>query len=97
MQRKQRLVDGHFVDRWQGQRRLEDDESTRAVTKHEVRTRFGKQRIDILAFFLQPNQREFCRTWPEQSEVIVQGLHNLQEDSPDEIGQAIASWLQNLK
>jgi haloalkane dehalogenase len=46
---------------------------------------------------LQPNQHEFCRTWPAQSEVIVQGFHNLQEDSPDEIGQAIASWLQNLK
>src|SRR6266852_2802600 len=46
---------------------------------------------------LQPSQHEFCRTWPAQSEVIVRGLHNLQEDSPDEIGQAIASWLQNLK
>jgi len=46
---------------------------------------------------LQPSQHEFCRTWPAQSEVIVPGLHNLQEDSPDEIGQAIASWLQHLK
>jgi haloalkane dehalogenase len=46
---------------------------------------------------LQPSQHEFCRTWPAQSEVIVRGLHNLQEDSPDEIGQAIASWLQHLK
>jgi haloalkane dehalogenase len=46
---------------------------------------------------LQQSQHEFCRTWPVQSEVIVRGLHNLQEDSPDEIGQAIASWLKHLK
>jgi pimeloyl-ACP methyl ester carboxylesterase len=46
---------------------------------------------------LQPSQHAFCRTWPAQSEVIVLGLHNLQEDSPDAIGQAIASWMQHLK
>jgi len=46
---------------------------------------------------LQPSQHEFCRTWPAQSEVIVRGLHNLQEDSPDEIGTALAAWLQHLK
>lgn len=45
---------------------------------------------------LQPSQHEFCRTWPAQSTVIVRGLHNLQEDSPDEIGQAIADWLPTL-
>jgi len=32
-------------------------------------------------------QREFCRSWPAQTEVTVRGLHFLQEDSPDEIGQ----------
>ena len=45
---------------------------------------------------LQPSQHAFCSTWPAQSTVIVKGLHNLQEDSPDEIGQAIANWLQQL-
>ncbi|MCX6044753.1 MAG: haloalkane dehalogenase [Chloroflexi bacterium] len=45
---------------------------------------------------LQASQHEFCRTWPAQNAVIVRGLHNLQEDSPDEIGQAIADWLQTL-
>jgi haloalkane dehalogenase len=38
-------------------------------------------------------QREFCRSWPNQTEVTVKGLHFIQEDSPDEIGQAVASWL----
>lgn len=45
---------------------------------------------------LQPGQHRFCSSWPAQSEVRVRGLHNLQEDSPDEIGQAIASWLHSL-
>ncbi len=46
---------------------------------------------------LQPSQHAFCRTWPAQSTVTVKGLHNLQEDAPDEIGQAIANWLQTLE
>ena len=37
-------------------------------------------------------QRDFCRTWPNQTEVTVKGNHFLQEDSPNEIGQAIAEW-----
>jgi haloalkane dehalogenase len=41
-------------------------------------------------------QREFCRSWPNQSEVTVRGIHFIQEDSPDEIGQAIARWLRGL-
>jgi haloalkane dehalogenase len=41
-------------------------------------------------------QREFCRRFPNQTEVTVKGNHFLQEDSPDEIGQALAQWLRNL-
>ena len=41
-------------------------------------------------------QREFCRSWPNQTEVTVKGLHFLQEDSPTEIGQAVAAWLTTL-
>ena len=37
--------------------------------------------------------REFCRTWPNQTEVTVAGSHFIQEDSPNEIGQAIVDWL----
>ena len=36
--------------------------------------------------------REFCRTWPNQTEVTVPGVHFIQEDSPDEIGEALATW-----
>lgn len=38
--------------------------------------------------------RDFCRTWPNQEEVTVKGLHFLQEDSPDEIGQAVAAFVK---
>jgi len=41
-------------------------------------------------------QREFCRSWPNQKEVTVAGNHFLQEDSPDEIGQAIAEWRREI-
>jgi len=39
-------------------------------------------------------QREFCRRWPNQQEVTVRGSHFIQEDSPTEIGQAIAAFLR---
>lgn len=39
-------------------------------------------------------QREFCRTWPNQSEVTVKGLHFIQEDSGPEIGQHIRKWVE---
>ena len=38
-------------------------------------------------------QREFVRSWPNLTEVTVSGNHFLQEDSPHEIGSAIAEWL----
>ena len=41
-------------------------------------------------------QREFCRSWPKQDEITVPGIHFLQEDSPQEIGNAIANWLRIL-
>ena len=41
-------------------------------------------------------QREFCRSWPNQSEITVPGSHFIQEDSPDLIGEGILNWL-NVK
>ncbi len=45
---------------------------------------------------LTGRQREFCRAWPNQREVTVKGIHFIQEDSPTEIGQAIAEWYAPL-
>ncbi len=42
-------------------------------------------------------QREFCRRFPGQREVTVKGIHFIQEDSPHEIGRAIADWYRTLK
>ena len=39
---------------------------------------------------------ETARSWPAQTEVTVAGVHFVQEDSPDEIGQAIAGWMGRL-
>jgi haloalkane dehalogenase len=41
-------------------------------------------------------ERDFARTFPEQTEVTVKGLHFAQEDSPDEIGDAIAEFVHRL-
>lgn len=41
-------------------------------------------------------QREFCRRWPRQREVTVRGLHFIQEDSPAEIGLAVAEFVGSL-
>jgi haloalkane dehalogenase len=40
--------------------------------------------------------RDFCRTWTNQEEVTVKGLHFIQEDSPDEIGQSIAGFIRRI-
>ncbi len=41
------------------------------------------------------SQREYCRSWPNQTEVRVAGTHFIQEDSPDEIGAALGRWIEN--
>jgi haloalkane dehalogenase len=41
-------------------------------------------------------QREFCRKFPNQREVTVKGIHFIQEDSPHEIGAALAEWYRTL-
>ena len=41
-------------------------------------------------------QREYCRGWKNQTEVTVVGSHFIQEDSPNEIGAALADWYGSL-
>jgi haloalkane dehalogenase len=40
---------------------------------------------------------EFARKLPAQTEVTVKRVHFVQEDSPDEIGRAIAGWMEALE
>lgn len=45
---------------------------------------------------LTGRQREFCRRFPNQTEVTVAGMHFIQEDSPDEIAAAILEWHKQI-
>ena len=38
--------------------------------------------------------RDFCRRFPNQQETTVNGLHFIQEDCPDDIGQALARFIR---
>jgi haloalkane dehalogenase len=40
---------------------------------------------------------EFCRSWPNQTEVKVSGVHFLQEDSPDDIGRALRAFVTSVQ
>lgn len=48
------------------------------------------------AAILTGPQREFCRTWPNQTEITVAGIHFIQEDSADEIGTALRAWMEDM-
>jgi haloalkane dehalogenase len=39
---------------------------------------------------------DFVRGWPTQTEVTISGIHFVQEDSPHEIGRAVADWMGKL-
>jgi len=41
--------------------------------------------------------RDFCRSWPNQREVTVPGIHFIQEDSPDQIGATIREFVSSLR
>jgi haloalkane dehalogenase len=46
--------------------------------------------------FLIGAQREFCRAWPNQQTVTVEGSHFLQEEAPDAVGEATARFVANV-
>jgi haloalkane dehalogenase len=39
---------------------------------------------------------QFARSWPNQREVAVAGIHYVQEDSPKEIGVALRDFVLGL-
>lgn len=41
-------------------------------------------------------QREFCRRWPNQTEVTVAGIHFIQEDSANAIAATVKDWLDSM-
>lgn len=51
---------------------------------------------DPAAILIGP-QRDFCRSWKNQTEVQVKGLHFIQEDSPEEISAALVEWVAGIR
>ncbi|WP_109993386.1 haloalkane dehalogenase [Salinisphaera sp. LB1] len=74
---------------------------------HKIVTEYGQwlSRSELPKLFINADpgiiligkQREFCRTWPNQTEVTVRGLHFVQEDSPHEIGEAVAAFVSGIR
>lgn len=52
--------------------------------------------IEVEPGFLTPLMRPECMSWPNLRTVTVPGVHFFQEDSADQTGQAIVSWLASL-
>lgn len=46
---------------------------------------------------IQGHRIDFCRNLPNTHEVVVPGIHYIQEDSPHEIGEAIAALVADLE
>ena len=70
------------------------DEYARWLTKSPVPKLFVNAEPGVI---LTGAQRDFCRTWSNQDEVTVRGSHFVQEDSPREIGEALATFLSRLR
>ena len=46
---------------------------------------------------LSGRARDFCLGWPNQRVATVKGIHYVQEDSPEEIGAALRTFLEELR
>ena len=72
-------------------------EVVESYAKWLSKSRIPKLFIDAEpAGFLIGAQREFCRAWPNQQIVTVQGAHFLQEESPREVGEATAKFVSKV-
>jgi haloalkane dehalogenase len=61
-----------------------------------LQSRLPKLFVNAEPGFLSAPQRDFCRRFPNQTEVTVPGIHFIQEDSPDEIGVAVADFVRRV-
>ena len=53
--------------------------------------------IEAIPGAMFTSHREYAKTWPNQTHVKIRGGHFVSEDSPDEMGTAIAAWLKKLR
>jgi haloalkane dehalogenase len=74
---------------------------------HDVVARYGRwlagSQVPKLFLDAEPGSilvgrlRGVVRRWPALTEVTVPGSHFVPEDSPDEVGRALAAWLPTLR
>ncbi len=59
-------------------------------------SRVPKLFIESVPGTMSPAMRDVCGHFPTQVKISVKGHHHLQEDSPVEIGVALATWVQSI-
>jgi haloalkane dehalogenase len=69
--------------------------SSEWLSKSPVRKLFFK--VEPGAILANEEDLYFIRSLPALTEVKVAGRHFVQEDSPDEIGKAVAAWIMNAE
>ena len=80
-----------------------DGEPSEVVEEVRLNAEFHKE-SDIPKLFINADpgsiligdQREFARSWKNQTEITVNGNHFIQEDSSEEIGAALRNFVENL-
>tara|TARA_B100001113_G_scaffold68359_1_gene52782 strand:+ start:5031 stop:5894 length:864 start_codon:yes stop_codon:yes gene_type:complete len=80
-----------------------DGEPREVVEEVRLNAEFHKE-SDIPKLFINADpgsiligdQREFARTWKNQTEITVSGNHFIQEDSSEEIGSALKNFVESL-
>ena len=80
-----------------------DGEPSEVVEEVRLNAEFHKE-SDIPKLFINADpgsiligdQREFVRSWNNQTEITVKGNHFIQEDSSEEIGTALRNFVESL-
>ena len=80
-----------------------DGEPSEVVEEVKLNAEFHKE-SDIPKLFINADpgsiligdQREFARSWKNQTEITVSGNHFIQEDSSEEIGAALRNFVESL-
>ena len=90
---------------WSGRGRSPSRTCRRTCTRSSTATGDWLAARDVPKLFVDADpgsilvgrQRELVRRWPNLTEVTVPGSHFVPEDSPHEIGRALAEWIPTLR
>jgi haloalkane dehalogenase len=88
---------------WPRQLPIEGEPASVAAIVDDYGRWLAESRIPKLFINAEPGSiltgaaRDFCRTWANQKEIAVKGIHFIQEDSPHEIGNAVADFARSVR